>query len=490
MSDSEDSTVTNTDVSSEFEDLSDIGSPGVIVHKYDGLPMMPEDTYAYVEAAMQEPAPPDYVPDPVYPEFMQPEDDVLPAEEQPLPTVVSPTTDSPGYITESDPEEDPKEEDDEDPEEDPADYPTDRDDDEEEESSRDDADDEEEDEGKDEEEEEEHLASTDSIPPPPPLPVYRTTARISIRAQIPTLLPSEAEVDRLLALPTPPPSPLTPLSSPLPQISSSPLLVSPPLPISPSPLPASPTHSLGYRAAMIQRESNFVMSDSEDSTVTYTEVSSEFEDLSDIGSPRVIVHGYNGLPMMIEDPYAYVEAAMQEAPPLDYDPEPPLPAAVSPTADSPGYIIESDPEEDPKEEDDEDPEEDPADYPTDRDDDDDKESFIDDVDDEEEDEGEDEEEEEHLAPTDSIPPPPPSVYRTTARMSIRAKIPTPLPSKAEVDRLLTLPTPPPSPLTPLSSSLPHIPSSPLPVSPPLPISPLPLPASPTNSLGYRAAMIR
>nr|GEY67929.1 hypothetical protein [Tanacetum cinerariifolium] len=61
-----------------------------------------------------------------------PEDDVLPAEEHPLPTAVSPTADSPGYIPESDPEEDPEEdlkEDDEDPEEDPADYPTDRDDD-------------------------------------------------------------------------------------------------------------------------------------------------------------------------------------------------------------------------------------------------------------------------------------------------------------------------------------------------------------------------
>nr|GFB61613.1 hypothetical protein [Tanacetum cinerariifolium] len=44
--------------------------------------------------------------------------------------------------------------------------------------------------------------------------------------------------------------------------------------------------------------------------------------------------------------------------------EQPLPAAASPTAESPGYIPESDPEE----EDDEDPEEDPADYPADHDD--------------------------------------------------------------------------------------------------------------------------
>ncbi|GKG37399.1 hypothetical protein Tco_0447572, partial [Tanacetum coccineum] len=52
---------------------------------------------------------------------MPPEDEVLPAKEQPLPAVVSPTADSPGYVPESDPEEDPEEDD----EEDPADYPAD-----------------------------------------------------------------------------------------------------------------------------------------------------------------------------------------------------------------------------------------------------------------------------------------------------------------------------------------------------------------------------
>ncbi|GJZ84664.1 hypothetical protein Tco_0650003 [Tanacetum coccineum] len=62
---------------------------------------------------------------------------------------------------------------------------------------------------------------------------------------------SEAKVDRLLAISTPPSSPLTPLSSLLPQIPSPPLPVSSPLHMSPSLLPASPTHSLGYRAAMI-----------------------------------------------------------------------------------------------------------------------------------------------------------------------------------------------------------------------------------------------
>ncbi|GJU83484.1 hypothetical protein Tco_1285849 [Tanacetum coccineum] len=105
-------------------------------------------TYTEVEAALQALTSPDYVPSPEYP----PSPDFV--SEPPLPAAVSPTSNSPGYITESDPEEDP-EEGDEDPEEDPTDYPIDRDDEEEEdESFRKDADDEEEDE--DEEEEEEH----------------------------------------------------------------------------------------------------------------------------------------------------------------------------------------------------------------------------------------------------------------------------------------------------------------------------------------------
>ncbi|GKD51166.1 hypothetical protein Tco_1280142 [Tanacetum coccineum] len=145
MSNSEHSTVAYTSISSDDGSL-DVVSLGVIIYGYDGLPMMPEDPYAYVEAAMQEPPPPDYVPKPIYPEFMPPKDDVFPAEEQPLPDAVSPTIDSPGYITESDPEE----EDDKDPGEDPTDYPIDRDDDEEVgESSGDNAEDEEEDEGED-----------------------------------------------------------------------------------------------------------------------------------------------------------------------------------------------------------------------------------------------------------------------------------------------------------------------------------------------------
>ncbi|GJZ07536.1 hypothetical protein Tco_0541329 [Tanacetum coccineum] len=178
------------------------------------------------------------------------------------------------------------------------------------------------------------------------------------------------------------------------------------------------------------------MSDSEHSTVTYTSISSDDGSL-DVGSPGVIVYGYDGLPMMPDDPYSYVEAAMQVPPPPDFVPEPVYPEFMP---------LEDD---DPKEDDDEDPEEDQADYPTDRDDEEEEESFGDDADDEEEDKGEDEEEEEHLAPADSIPPPQTCTHG--ARMTI--------------------------------------PSPPLTVSSQLPISPPPLPISPTHPLGYRVAMI-
>ncbi|GJX78075.1 hypothetical protein Tco_0324886 [Tanacetum coccineum] len=254
MLDSEDSTVTYTEVSSTFEDLSDIGSLGV-----DGLPMMLEDHY--MEAALQALPYLDYVPDPeyppspiyvpyvsepVYPEFMPPKDDVLPAKEQPLHAAVSPSADSPGYITESDPKEDP-DENDEDPKEDLVDYPTDRDDDEEEDEEKSFGDNVDDEEDEEEEEDEEHLAPADSVPPP----TCRATARMSIRDQTPIPFPPAVEFDRFLAISTVPPSPLTSYSSPLLQIPSPPLPVSSRLPVSPPPLPVSPTYPLGYRAAMI-----------------------------------------------------------------------------------------------------------------------------------------------------------------------------------------------------------------------------------------------
>ncbi|GKC35861.1 hypothetical protein Tco_1048245, partial [Tanacetum coccineum] len=253
------------------------------------------DPYAYVVASFQAPPSPDYVSgpeyppspefvlEPVYPEFMPSEDEILPAEEQPLPAAVSPTTDSPGYVPESDPKEDPEEDDDEDPEEDRVDYPAGGGDDgdDEDESSDDDEDEDVDIEG--DEEEEEHPAPVDStivaLPgvnqtpsteetelfetdesaaTPPPHPTYRVTTRISIRDEPPTPFWSDTEVARLLVIPTPSPSPLSSWSLPLPQIPSpplppilSPLPLSPPLPIS-SPPPASPIRPLGYRVEMIR----------------------------------------------------------------------------------------------------------------------------------------------------------------------------------------------------------------------------------------------
>ncbi|GKB22694.1 hypothetical protein Tco_0862095 [Tanacetum coccineum] len=187
---------------------------------------------------------------------MPPEDDVLPAKKQPLPAAVSPTADSPGYVPESDPEEDPEEDDDEDHEEDPADYFANRgeDGDDEDESSNDDEDDDVDIEAVDHApsaKETEPFKTNESTAPPPPHPAYRVIARMSIRDETPISLPFREEVERLLALPSPPPSPLSPWSSPLPQIPSPPLLVSSPVPVTPPPLPASPTYPLGYRASMI-----------------------------------------------------------------------------------------------------------------------------------------------------------------------------------------------------------------------------------------------
>nr|GFC07837.1 hypothetical protein [Tanacetum cinerariifolium] len=131
----------------------------------------------------------------------------------------------------------------------------------------------------DEEEEEEHPAPADSVvvaptatdqapstektepfetdesaATPPPYPAYRMTARISIPAPVPMPAWTDSEVVRLLAISSPPASPLSPWSSPPPRIpfSSLPPILSPPLPIlSPAP-PPSPIRSLGYRAAMIR----------------------------------------------------------------------------------------------------------------------------------------------------------------------------------------------------------------------------------------------
>ncbi|GKB68687.1 hypothetical protein Tco_0930099, partial [Tanacetum coccineum] len=186
----------------------------------------------------QAPLSPDYVPEAEYPEYLAPSDAKVPIEDQPLLDDASPTTLSPGYVADSDPEEDPKE--------DLADYPADGGDDADDESSDDDDDDEEEEEEKqeafkdDEKEEEEHPALADSFvvpvndhvpsvedtkafetdesaPTHVPSP-RRRTARIFVRHQTPMSASTEALIVVVAAaLPSsPPPSPLTPLSSPLP----------------------------------------------------------------------------------------------------------------------------------------------------------------------------------------------------------------------------------------------------------------------------------
>ncbi|GJW83485.1 hypothetical protein Tco_0156630 [Tanacetum coccineum] len=287
MSDSDESGVTYTEVSSPFEGLSDIGSPRADDHEYLELPGMPEDPY--VEAALQAPPSPDYVPGPEEPEQAPPSPDYIPgpehtddeivAEDQPDAEDASPTAQSPDYVPESDPEADPEEDDDEDPKEDPVDYSADGGDDgdDEDEPSEEDEDDDVDMEADGDEEEEEHPAYADcvvfalpatdqalsaeetapietdeSAATPPPHPAYCVTARISIPAPVPILAWSDAEVARLLAISIPPSSPLSPWSSPLPQIPSSSLPLSPPSPVlSPAP-PPSPIRLLGYQAAMIR----------------------------------------------------------------------------------------------------------------------------------------------------------------------------------------------------------------------------------------------
>ncbi|GJR46977.1 hypothetical protein Tco_1315080 [Tanacetum coccineum] len=159
---------------------------------YDGLPIQPVA-----------PPSPDYIPGPEdlqTPPVPQDEDEhEFPAEEQPLPLVDSPTAESPEHVIESDPEEDPEEYEDDETEDGPVDYPMDGGDDGDDDdgdSSRDNANDEDEDE--DGEDEEEHLAPADS----------------AIIVPVSISLPPEAEVERLLAMTTPSPSPPISLSPP------------------------------------------------------------------------------------------------------------------------------------------------------------------------------------------------------------------------------------------------------------------------------------
>ncbi|GKA40530.1 hypothetical protein Tco_0733123 [Tanacetum coccineum] len=237
------------------EEISDGGIPRVIALGYDRLPIqtvaLPSPDYIPgPENPQTPPVPqdedkrepmfiqahdPDYVPELIYPEYIQLVDEhELSAEKQPLPPIDSPTAESPGYVTESDPEEDPEEYEDDETKDGPVDYPIDGGDDgdnDDDDSSRDDANDEDKDEDEEEEEEEEHLAPADSVvavpadelvsPPegtepviPPPSTDITIGARITVWPQVFISLPPETEVERLLAMTTPSPS--------------SPILLSPP----------------------------------------------------------------------------------------------------------------------------------------------------------------------------------------------------------------------------------------------------------------------
>ncbi|GJS43743.1 hypothetical protein Tco_0568786 [Tanacetum coccineum] len=289
------------------------------------------------------------------------------------------------------------------------------------------------------------------------------------------------------------------------------------------------------------------------SAVTYTSVYTDSEpgrvfwgadeEIPDGGVPRVIVYGYDGLPMQPVDPPSpdyvpgpehpsspdYVPGPEHPPSPIEipYVPEPeypeylvpsedeapmedqPLPADASPVALSPGYVPDSDPEEDPEE----DSEEEHADYPADGGDGDDEPSGDDsdddtDDDDEEpfEDEEDDEEEEEHLAPADSsaipVVDPVPSAGDTEA-FETDESAPTPRPPQIRIPfaqtrlrraRKTVRPEPPMS--ASMEARIAEYAAAP---TPPLPVasSPLPLPSplttSPTDAgapLGYRAAGIR
>nr|GFD10933.1 hypothetical protein [Tanacetum cinerariifolium] len=123
-----------------------------------------------------------------------------------------------------------------------------------------------------------------------------------------------------------------------------------------------------------------------------------------------------------------------------------------------------------------------------------------DADDEDEEESSDseEEEEEHLAPTVPAPAlysfvsayeetepfeegetaatPPPFGYRVAARISVQPHILMPFRSESEVERLLAIPTPPLSPVSLTSYTLPpHL--MPFPIFTPPPTSSFPLPSS-------------
>nr|GEU38731.1 reverse transcriptase domain-containing protein [Tanacetum cinerariifolium] len=164
-------------------------------------------TSVYTDSEHVAPPSPDYIPGPEEPQTPpapQDEDEHEPMFIQTHDPNFVPEPIYPEYVAESDPEEDPEEYEDDETEDGLVNYPMDgRDDgdDDDGDSSGDNADDEDEDE-ENEEEEEEHLAPTNSA-------VIIPTDELAAIS-----FPPEAEVERLLAMPTPSPSQLTSLSPP------------------------------------------------------------------------------------------------------------------------------------------------------------------------------------------------------------------------------------------------------------------------------------
>ncbi|GJY58429.1 putative reverse transcriptase domain-containing protein [Tanacetum coccineum] len=182
-----------------------------------------------------------YVPELEYPEYLVPSDAEAPLKDQPLPADTLPTTLSPGYEVDSDPDEDSEEDPkdlEEEPKEDHADYPADKgDDDDEPYNNEDDDDDDTDDEYEepfededDDEEGEEHLASTDSftIPVADPVPSAGDTEDFETDESTP--IPRSPQT-KIPSPPLPPPPPSLHL---LPHVPTS-------LPLPLSPLPPLPT---------------------------------------------------------------------------------------------------------------------------------------------------------------------------------------------------------------------------------------------------------
>ncbi|GKE12858.1 hypothetical protein Tco_1416409 [Tanacetum coccineum] len=187
------------------EELSDRGSPRVVIYEYNGLPVQPVALPSpdYVPGP-EHPLSPDYVPGlehppspvevpyvlkPEYPEYLVPADAEAPLEDQHLPADASPTALSLGYVADSDPDEDSEE----DPKEDHADYPADGGDDDDEPSDDDDDDTYDEDEEPfededDDEDEEEHLAPDDSsaVPVVDHVPLAKDTEAFETDESTPT----------------------------------------------------------------------------------------------------------------------------------------------------------------------------------------------------------------------------------------------------------------------------------------------------------------